>query len=275
MKLIDIGVNLTGSAFKNDLAEVIARAQQAGVQHMLVTGTDVAHSEAAIALCEQFAGLLTATAGVHPHHADDYTADSSERLAELLMHDCVVAVGECGLDYNRNFSSPKNQRDAFERQLQLAKQAGKPVFLHQRDAHEDFLAMMRDAMPELAGGVAHCFTGTPAQAESYLDIGLHIGVTGWICDERRAQDLQQAVAVIPQERILLETDAPYLLPRDLPEPLPELPHYTPRDKRRNEPCYLPHVCRAVARHRAVEADALAQTATANSRQLFGLPQSAP
>ncbi len=272
MKLIDIGVNLTGSAFKNDLPDVLARAQQAGVQHMIVTGTDVAHSEAAIALCEQYPGMLTATAGVHPHHADDYTAATSEQLAALQASDCVVAVGECGLDYNRNFSTPKAQRFAFEQQLQLAMQNGKPVFLHQRDAHEDFLAMMRDAMPQLAGGVAHCFTGAPEQAEAYLELGLHIGVTGWICDERRAHDLQQAVQVIPLERILLETDAPYLLPRDLPASLPECPDYRPVDKRRNEPCYLPHVCRAVASFMRVDAEMLAQAATANAERLFKLPE---
>lgn len=270
MDLIDIGVNLTGSAFKNDLPEVIARAQQAGVSSMIVTGTDVQHSEDAVRLCAEYAGVLTATTGVHPHHADDYDSSTSEQIAELLVQDAVVAVGECGLDYNRNFSQPRAQRYAFEQQLELAKACGKPVFLHQRDAHEDFFAMMQDAMPDLQGGVAHCFTGTPAQAEAYLDIGLYIGITGWICDERRACDLQQAAGVIPLNRCMLETDAPYLLPRDLPADLPEIPDYHAVDKRRNEPCYLPHVCRAVAAYMSIEADAVAQASTVNARTLFNI-----
>jgi TatD DNase family protein len=270
MDLIDIGANLTGSSFSNDLADVITRAQQAGVNKMLVTGTDIQHSKDAIHLCAEYADMLTSTAGVHPHHADDFDASSVEQLAEVAEQACVVAVGECGLDYNRNFSRPRAQRFAFEQQLELAMVSGKPVFLHQRDAHDDFLAMMANAMPELKGGVAHCFTGTPAQAEAYLDIGLYIGVTGWICDERRAHDLQQAVKVIPLDRLLLETDAPYLLPRDLSLPIAECQDYTPDDRRRNEPCFLPHVCRAVAAFMGEDEVMLAQASTDNAVSLFNI-----
>ena len=270
MNLIDIGVNLTGSAFSKDMPEVISRAQAAGVSHMMVTGTDVQHSRAAIDLCAKYETVLFSTAGVHPHHADEYDRSTTEQIAELSENSCVVAIGECGLDYNRNFSQPNAQRSAFEQQLALAIETGKPVFLHQRDAHDDFLAMMKDAMPSLAGGVAHCFTGTPAQAEAYLDIGLYIGVTGWICDQRRGSDLQQAVKVIPLDRIMLETDAPYLLPRDLPDPIPGCGSYRPSDKRRNEPCFLVHVCDSVASYMDVDPQQLAESSSDNARLLFGL-----
>ena len=270
MELIDIGVNLTGSSFKRDLDAVIERAQQAGVMHMVVTGTDVEHSEAALKMCADYPGYLTCTAGVHPHHADAFDAAIYEQLEVLLQNDQVVASGECGLDYNRNFSERSNQIRAFEQQLELGRQCGKPVFLHQRDAHEDFLAIMRDAIGDLSGGVAHCFTGTPQQAEAYLDIGLDIGVTGWVCDERRGHDLREAVKVIPPERLLLETDAPYLLPRDLPERIPGCGDYRPADKRRNEPAFLQHVCDSVARLMGVDAAELAVQTSLNARRLFGI-----
>lgn len=270
MELIDIGVNLTASSFKKDLSNVMTRAVDAGVSRMVVTGTDVEHSRMALELCAEYSAVLTSTAGMHPHHADDFDAASLEVFAELLTDERVVAVGECGLDYNRNFSKRSNQLKAFEQQLQLARDCGKPVFLHQRDAHEDFLAIMKDAMADIRGGVAHCFTGTAAQAEAYLDIGLHIGVTGWICDERRGQDLQQAVKVIPIDRIMLETDAPYLLPRDLPTKVPGCGDYVAVDKRRNEPCYLRYVCERVAHYMDVQAAVLADASTANASSLFGL-----
>jgi TatD DNase family protein len=259
---IDIGVNLTGSSFNDDLDDVIRRAVDAGVRRMIVTGTDELHSEAALALCERYRGTLYATAGVHPHHADVYTPQSETRVCELCRHDSVVAVGECGLDYNRNYSSPAAQRLAFESQLELAAQTGKPVFLHQRDAHADFIAMLRNARPKLSGGIAHCFTGTAAEAVDYLELDLYIGITGWICDERRGSDLREAVREIPLNRILLETDAPYLLPRDLEQ--------KPLKSRRNEPCYLPHICDSSARHMGVSSEELARAALENTKRLFAL-----
>jgi len=259
---IDIGVNLTGSSFSGDLDDVIERAARAGVGRMIVTGTDADHSRAALALCARYPGRLFATAGVHPHHADDYTPESAACIRELCADDSVVAVGECGLDFNRNYSTPASQRAAFESQLELAAETGRPVFLHQRDARADFTAIMRSAMPQLSGAVSHCFTGGAAEAADYLELGMYIGVTGWICDERRGRELQQAVTQIPLQRILLETDAPYLLPRDLAQ--------KPVKSRRNEPCYLPHICAVLARYMNVDVDELAQAALANTQRLFSI-----
>lgn len=262
LELIDIGANLTHASFRADLADVIARAAAAGVGRLIVTGGDLQSSRDALRLADQYAGTLFATAGVHPHHALEFEPATDAQLMELAGSTGVVAVGECGLDYFRNYSPPAAQREAFSRQLRIAVDLGKPLFLHQRDAHADFVAMLREYLPNARGGVAHCFTGTQQEMESYLALGLHIGVTGWICDERRGDALRAAVRHLPPDRLLFETDAPYLLPRDLsPKPA----------NRRNEPAVLPHVLRATARCMESTAEALAATSTRNAIRLFALP----
>ena len=174
-------------------------------------------------------------------------------------HAEVVAVGECGLDYFRNFSPRDAQLEAFAKQLELAADVGKPVFLHQRDAHTDFMQVMHRYRARLAGGVAHCFTAGMDEARAYLDLDLYIGITGWICDERRGHHLREVVKHIPAERLLIETDAPYLLPRDL-QPKPQ--------HRRNEPMYLPHVLAAIAQARGEAVEQLAEVTTENALRLF-------
>jgi TatD DNase family protein len=261
MDLIDIGVNLAHDSFDADRDAVMRRAAAAGVQQMIVTGASVEGSRKAIELARAHPGRLFATAGVHPHHAADLTEGALAELKDLARESEVVAAGECGLDYFRDFSPRDLQRRAFVWQLEVAATTGKPVFLHQRDAHDDFLAILREHMASLAGGVAHCFTAGPKERDAYLELGLHIGITGWICDERRGTHLREVVRGIPADRILLETDAPYLLPRDL-KPAPK--------SRRNEPHFLPHIAAAVAAARAESTETLARTATDNTRRLFRL-----
>ena len=262
MQLIDIGANLTHDAFDRDRAEVIARAERAGVAQMIVTGASLASTRKAIELAHGYAERLFATAGIHPHHATDLDEAACVALEELARQPRVVAVGECGLDYFRNYSPREAQRRAFERQMALAVRLGKPVFLHQRDAHEDFLAIVREHRASLAGAVAHCFTGTARELEAYLELELAIGLTGWICDERRGTHLVPLVRDIPASRLMIETDAPYLLPRDL-ERKPS--------SRRNEPMFLRHIAAAVARARNVSLEELAHSSTSAARTLFGLP----
>lgn len=259
--LIDIGINLAHDSYDADRDAVIARARAAGVVQMIVTGSTLESSERALALARAHPGQLFATAGVHPHHAAELTEAALSQLEQLARAPEVVAVGECGLDYFRNFSPPAAQRAAFERQLALARRLGKPVFLHQRDAHADFSALLA-AQGASWRGVAHCFTGDAAQLEQYLGLGLAIGVTGWICDERRGSHLLPLMPRIPAGQLLLETDGPYLLPRNLrPKPA----------ARRNEPAYLPHVAQTVAAARAETLDALAVSTTRAARALFELP----
>jgi TatD DNase family protein len=259
MELIDIGVNLAHDSFDADRDAVMQRAAEAGVVQMVVTGSSEEATRKAIALAHASPRVLAATAGVHPHHAVELTPESLPRLRELAQAAEVRAVGECGLDYFRDFSPRDQQRRAFGWQLELAKATGKPVFLHQRDAHEDFLAMLREH--RVTRGVAHCFTGGERERDAYLELGLHLGITGWINDERRGLHLREVVRGIPADRLMVETDAPYLLPRDL-KPAPK--------SRRNEPGYLPQVIRAVAAARGEAPEATAAATTATARRFFGL-----
>jgi TatD DNase family protein len=259
-ELVDIGANLTSKAFRADLDQVLARARAAGVGQIVVTGTSAALSAEAADLAA--ARGLYATAGIHPHVAEQSTAADHQAVRDLLAHPRVMAVGECGLDYNRNFSPPASQIACFEVQLALAAETGKPVFLHERDAADAFLAILRDHRPRLARAVVHCFTGDRRTLEQYLAMDLHIGITGWICDERRGAGLRDLVALVPRDRLMLETDAPYLLPRDLPSP--------PRD-RRNEPAFLPRVLAAVAAAQGRTPEQVAAETTATARAFFGLP----
>ncbi len=240
---------------------MIARAAAAGVSHQIVTGADLASSRQASALAQLDRLRLSCTAGVHPHHAAAFEASMLDAFAGLLQGPEVVAVGECGLDYFRDLAPRAAQRACFVAQLELAVRVAKPVFLHQRDAHQDFTAILEDYAGALCGGVAHCFTGSSSEVECYLALGLHVGVTGWICDERRGGALREAVSRIPADRLLLETDAPYLLPRDLKPPPPA---------RRNEPRFLPHIAGVVAGLRGESLEFLAAASTANARRLFGL-----
>jgi TatD DNase family protein len=265
LDLIDIGANLTHSSFAPDLRAVLQRAWDAGVKRMIVTGADLASSRQAAALAAEHARQLWSTAGVHPHHAQQFVEAQRASFIELSQLPHVVAIGECGLDYFRNLSAPEAQRAAFTAQLEIAVASGKPVFLHQRDAHADFLAILREFAKRLKGGVAHCFTEGPPELEEYLDLGLYIGVTGWVCDERRGLALREAVPKIPKERLMIETDAPYLLPRDLNASV---------KTRRNEPCNLPHIAAAIATLRHETLESLAASSTSNAVRFFGLEQSA-
>jgi len=264
LDLIDIGCNLAHDSFDLDRDSVMSRALKAGVRRQVVTGADLTSSRQAAELAARHPAHLWSTAGVHPHHAASFAPSQHAELGELSRSSRVVAVGECGLDYFRNLSPPPAQRAAFVAQLQIASEVRKPVFLHQRDAHGDFVAILKDFPGVLKGGVAHCFTGGIKELEDYIGLGLYIGVTGWVSDERRGLALKLAVPRIPADRLLVETDAPYLLPRDL-DPRPA--------SRRNEPCYLPHIVRAVAQLRGESPQSVAAATTRNAEALFALTDS--
>jgi TatD DNase family protein len=261
MELIDIGSNLGHESFQHDLDGVLQRAASAGVRRQIVTGTSLAATRTAIELQRAHPGMLYATAGIHPHHAADADADAMQALAELAADPGVVAIGECGLDYYRNFAPREAQLRAFRLQLELAVHSGKPVFLHQRDAHADFIAVLREYRAGLTDAVAHCFTGQAHELDDCLELGLAVGITGWICDERRGDHLKALVGRIPATRLMLETDSPYLLPRSLrPKPA----------HRRNEPAFLIEVARVVAAARGEPLETCAAASTATAAQFFGL-----
>jgi TatD DNase family protein len=261
-ELIDIGANLTHDSFAPDLPQVLRRAADAGVQRMIVTGTSVAATRAAVELHASHPGRLFATAGLHPHHAAELSPGVLDELRALANAPGVVAVGECGLDYYRNFSPREAQIAAFRALLEVAVTARKPVFLHQRDAHGDFISILREFRGALIDGVAHCFTGQANELEDCLELNLAIGITGWICDERRGMHLIPLMRSIPADRLMIETDAPYLVPRSL-RPQPR--------GRRNEPAFLTEVAATVARARGESMEHLAASSTAAARSFFGLP----
>ncbi len=264
--LVDIGINLTHRSFDRDRAEVVARASAAGVTTLVVTGTSVAESQRAADLARGLPAY--ATAGVHPHAAKACDADTIAALRALASQPGVVAIGECGLDFNRDFSPRDVQEYWFEAQLELAAELALPVFLHERDASARMLAILTRYRPRLVGGVVHCFTGTRATVERYLELDLHIGITGWICDERRGASLVEAAAAVPLDRLMLETDGPYLLPRShLPAPPPGW------DGRRNEPAFLPAVVRGVARATGGDELTVATETTRTARRFFALERS--
>lgn len=261
MELIDIGLNLTHDSFDHDRDEVVDRAIAAGVAQFVLTGSSVAGSRDAVALAATRPDRFAATAGIHPHHASEFDRATVPALELLLASPHCVAVGECGLDFFRNFSTPAQQEHAYREQLLLAARTGLPVFLHQRDAHDRFTGILKEHIADLARAVAHCFTGDAAELAAFLELDLYIGITGWICDERRGHHLLEIVEDIPLDRIMIETDAPYLLPRDL---VPK-----PRN-RRNEPVHLPHILNTVARAMRIDPEELALATTANARRFFAL-----
>ena len=255
----DIGVNLTDKQFRDDQDEVLERARSAGVTWQLLTGTNVDESRLAMELASQHNDLFS-TAGLHPHSARFYSPALEKELRELLTQKSVKAAGEMGLDFNRDFSPRPDQERAFEAQLALAVEYRLPVFLHERDAHERFAPILKAYRDHLVGAVVHCFTGSRQALFDYLDLDCHIGITGWVCDERRGKPLAELVHNIPDNRLLLETDAPYLLPRDLPE--------APPKKRRNEPSLLPWIGKRVASLRGQDVARVAGMTSDNARVLF-------
>lgn len=258
--MFDIGVNLTSSQFDKDREDVVMRAHQAGVKGLLVTGTNVPESEQAYRLAS-ISPNMWSTAGVHPHDASHWNDQAAEAIARLASCPEVVAIGECGLDFNRNFSTPVEQETAFTAQLALAAELSLPVFLHCRDAHARFLTLLSPWLDKIPGAVLHCFTGSLEEAKDCLNNGLYLGITGWVCDERRGEALNALLPFLPADRVLLETDAPYLLPRNM----------TPAPKgRRNEPCYLPHILAHVARVRHEEPHWLEAVTDQNVRTLFNI-----
>jgi TatD DNase family protein len=258
--VIDIGANLTHSSFGDDLDAVVARARGAGVSTIVVTGTTVEESRVATEIADRFD--LYATAGVHPHHARDCNDRTISGLREIAKHPRIVAIGECGLDFNRNYSPHPDQEKWFVEQVRLGLELGKPLFLHSRDAHPRFAEIVK--REKVGNAVAHCFTGEKDELHAYIDLGLYIGVTGWICDERRGQHLLGLVRDIPRDRLLLETDAPYLTPRDM-RPQPRA--------RRNEPAFLPHILKTVARALGRSPEDVAAQTTRNAQTLFGIRES--
>lgn len=258
LECIDIGANLANKKFRNDLDEVLSNAKSAGVSKIVLTGSSEKNSRESAKLAEQHSGFLYSTAGIHPHDAKEFDVQrTSETLKSLYSQRSVVAVGECGLDFNRDFSPRDQQRSCFAAHIELAAENGLPMFLHERDAFDEFHESMRTNRDRISRAVVHCFTGTEKAAKAYLDLDLHLGITGWICDERRGKHLRDVVKIIPVQRLMIETDCPYLAPRD----------YRPKISR-NEPKYLPHILKAIAECRGEDPFELGERILQTTNEFF-------
>lgn len=256
-RIVDIGVNLMHRSFHQDREQVVERALANHVTPLILTGTSVRNSIEAARYAGRYHGKLYATAGVHPHDAKSCNEETINKLKELAALPQVVAIGECGLDYNRDFSPRDVQRQWFAEQVRLALELNMPLFLHEREAFSDFIAILKEHGVQKA--VVHCFTGTQSELEAYLDMGFYIGITGWICDERRGRHLRELVRMIPLDRLMIETDAPFLTPRDL--------KVKPKDGR-NEPAFLPHILETIARCIGKPSEEVAKATTETAMEFF-------
>lgn len=253
----DAGVNLTHSRLIKRLDKVLDKARQAHVDGMLVIATNEAESAAALELCEQYPDRLRTTVGIHPHDADNVSSNYLDKLEQWARHPAVVAIGECGLDFNRNFSSRQQQLTVFAEQVQLANRCDLPLYLHERDAQDDQLTLLNQHCADHTPCLTHCFTGGPEQARAYIRRGHWFGITGWLCDERRNQELLKALPELSPDRVLLETDAPFLQPRGI-RPRPKM----------NEPALLPYIGEMLAQHWQCSVNQVAETTMSNARRLF-------
>ncbi len=265
MDLVDIGFNFTSNAFRKDEKQVVERANKVGVTRFILTGSSFEESKHALKLTTQYRGMYS-TAGVHPHLAKEYNDGTPQQLCELTKHKNVVAIGEAGLDYNRNYSTPSQQQYAFQSQLELAAELNMPIFCHERDAHKDFVKLLQQLRDKLNKIVVHCFTGTEDELKCYLELDCYIGITGWICDERRGYHLHKFIHQIPTNRLMVETDSPYLLPRNIPTST----EYLTPDGRRNEPAFLPHILQTVAKYRNSSTEQTAFETTQTAKDFFSI-----
>ncbi|KAM3717994.1 3'-5' ssDNA/RNA exonuclease TatD [Dirofilaria immitis] len=281
-KLIDIGANLGHPSFQNDLNEVIERAKQAGLCKIMVTGTSIKLSNEAKKLAQQFPNFLFFTAGIHPHDAKDFDDSTMYELKKLCNESGCVAVGECGLDFNRNFSPQDQQRLVFDEQLQLACELKKPLFIHERDAHQDMIAALTRHKEHLPPVVIHCFTGKAIEAEAYIKMGCYIGLTGFLWKDRSDDGIKYALrnCIVPLERLLLETDAPFMYCKIDDKKIPaEIRSRITDEARnfhkftsfnRNEPCALAAICELVAAYMDEDPIKVADITTTNAKHIYGL-----
>ncbi|WP_028550897.1 TatD family hydrolase [Paenibacillus sp. UNC451MF] len=258
---VDIGVNLLHRSFSEDREQVVARAAQAGVSPIIITGTSLRSSLEAARYAGRFPGQLYATAGVHPHDAKSCNDTTMKDLKKLAALPHVVAIGECGLDYNRDFSPRDVQKKWFEEQIALSCELKMPLFLHEREAHHDLVALLKTYRDRMDKAVVHCFTGNQYELRTYLNMGFYVGITGWICDERRGKHLRELVKFVPLDRLMLETDAPFLTPRDM--------DVKPANGR-NEPAFLPHIVKAVSSCLGKRPEEVAEATTLTAKQFFGI-----
>ncbi len=256
IKYYDIGLNLFCRQFKEP-EKIISDAAQEGIICIL-TGSDMKENKLVCGFVKDHNAY--GSAGIHPHNADSAREKDFETIERIIKSEPkIVAVGECGLDYDRMFSTKQNQITCLEKHIELAEKLDMPMFLHERDAGGDFAKIFSRHPKICRKSVVHCFTGDRKTAEKYIEMGFYIGITGWICDDRRAQSLRDAVSAVPLDRLLLETDAPYLTPRNVRGL-----------DRTNVPQNIRYVAAETAKYKGCSTEDLIRCAKENTERLFGI-----
>ena len=258
-QIIDIGLNLMNKQFDVDRESVIKRAEEQNITPLIITGVHLNDSKKAVSFAEKYPKKLYCTVGVHPHDAKTCNENTVSELYKLAQNTQVCAIGECGLDYDRNFSPRDIQKKWFEEQIILAEELNMPLFLHERAAFTDFKKIMIQHKEICNRSVVHCFTGNGMELQNYLRMGCFIGIAGWICDERRGGHLKTLIKMIPLDRLMIETDAPFLIPRDLKA-----------NSRRNEPVYLRHILKTISKCLNKEEGEVAEIVTRNTKKFFSI-----
>ena len=261
-KLVDICVNLMDKVFFEKENVVIEEAKKNNVFKMVLVGNDLDSSKKAVAMAEEF--NFISTAGYHPHNAKEWTKDSYKSLLKITKSNYVKAIGECGLDFNRNFSPPETQNKIFLNHISLAKETKLPMFIHERDAFYQMHSILKENISECKNIVIHCFTGTKNALIDYLDLGVYIGLTGWVCDDRRGKHLRDFINIIPDDKLLIETDSPYLSPYISSKK----PDVTSEMKHLNKPAYLTEVAKSVAKYRGQSYDNICNITYENYQNFF-------
>jgi len=258
MKLFDSHCHINDPCFEKDLGQTIERAEKAGVLKMMVVGITMKESRRAVEIAEKFPGCM-ASVGIHPHDASSSSDKALTELKQMAQTPVVKAWGEVGLDFNRMFSPARIQEKWFIRQMEAACQLGLPLIFHERDSQGRFAKLLSDHAPIGLKGVVHCFSGTPHELEKYLSMGLYIGITGIVTISKRGRKLREMVAQIPEDRLLVETDAPYLTPA------PEK-----NKTRRNEPAFVKSVLLKLAETKKTDPEDLAEIIWDNTCRLFNI-----
>ena len=258
-EFIDIACNFTHPSLRINLDEIVKNAEAVNVKKFVLLSASLKDLEPIQEIHSLDRSKFFTTAGIHPHHANEINALNGRSLQSLLQSSNPNVIGETGLDYFRNISPPETQRESFKMHIEIAQELNLPLYLHQRDAHEDFVRIIKNYGDEFPKFIVHCFTGTQQQLDDYLDLGAYIGLTGWICDEKRNQNLRASIKNIPLDKIMLETDCPYLLPKNLPN--------KPK-KNINEPKYLPHIALEVSTLMSVKLEDLQVNAYTNTIKFF-------
>ena len=258
-EIADIACNFTSERFDKDLDEVINRAVANKITKFGLICSRMSDVNKLLKIYEQYSKNMFYTIGVHPHHANEINDDYLKKLKDEITTNNPHAIGETGLDFFRNLSTYEEQIYAFEEQIKIAIDTNKPLFLHQRDSHDDFIKILRKYSSDISKAVVHCFTGTQEQLDDYLELDFYIGVTGWICDEKRNVELRKTIKNIPLEKLMIETDCPYLIPKNLVE--------KPKNNR-NEPSNLNHIINEIAELMEIDIDILRKQTFINTINYF-------